>query len=98
MNRYKNTGLIVGLLALSANAQAAPPTPGQLIFQKNCQRCHGKDGRLGLNGAHDLTKSNLNAFGRTYLVTNGMGKMPAFSKTLTPTQVAQVVAYSLTLK
>jgi cytochrome c6 len=32
------------------------------------------------------------------LVTNGMGKMPAFSKTLTPTQVAQVVAYSLTLK
>jgi cytochrome c6 len=89
---------MVGLLALSAHAQAATPTPGQLIFQKNCQRCHGKDGRLGLNGAHDLTKSNLNAFGRTYLVTNGMGKMPAFGKTLTPTQVAQVVAYSLTLK
>lgn len=91
-------GLALGLLTLSAGAQAAPPTPGQLIFQKNCVRCHGKDGRLGLNGAHDLTKSNLNAFGRTYLVTNGMGKMPAFSKTLKPDQVAQVVAYSLTLK
>jgi cytochrome c6 len=98
MNRYRNTGLVVSLLALSAIAQAAPPTPGQLIFQKNCMRCHGKDGRLGLNGAHDLTKSNLNAFGRTYLVTNGMGKMPAFSKVLTADQVAQVVAYSLTLK
>jgi len=98
MHKYKNTGLALGLLAVSTSAQAAPPTPGQLIFQKNCQPCHGKDGRLGLNGAHDLTKSNLNTMGRTYMVTNGMGKMPAFNKTLTPAQVAQVVAYSLTLK
>ncbi|GAB2856847.1 hypothetical protein GCM10027044_15870 [Hymenobacter ruber] len=78
---------------------AAPPVlPGQAIFQKNCVRCHGTNGKLGLNSAHDLTKSNLNAFGRTYLVTNGMGKMPAFGKKLTPEQVQQVVAYSLTLK
>ena len=98
MNKYRSIGFALGLVALSVGAQAAPPAPGQLIFQKNCVRCHGKDGRLGLNGAHDLTKSNLNAFGRTYLVTNGMGKMPAFNKTLTPDQVAQVVAYSLTLK
>ncbi|MBH8559275.1 c-type cytochrome [Hymenobacter negativus] len=88
------------LLALVPQvAPAAPPVlPGQAIFQKNCVRCHGANGRLGLNGAHDLTKSNLNAFGRTYLVTNGMGKMPAFGKMLTPAQVQQVVAYSLTLK
>jgi cytochrome c6 len=98
MNKCRITGLAVGLLTLSAGAQAAPPVLGQLIFKKNCVRCHGKDGRLGLNGAHDLTKSNLNTMGRTYLVTNGMGKMPSFSKTLTPAQIAQVVAYSLTLK
>lgn len=97
MKLYKPTGLVLALLALSEASQAAPD-PGQAIFQKNCQRCHGKDGRLGFNGAHDLTKSNLNAFGRTYLVTNGMGKMPAFGKMLTPGQLAQVVAYSLTLK
>jgi cytochrome c6 len=87
----------VGLVG-AGTVQAMPPAPGLLLFQKNCQRCHGKDGRLGLNGAHDLTKSNLNAFGRTYLVTNGMRKMPSFSKTLTPAQIEQVVAYSLTLK
>ena len=98
MNWYRNTSFAVGLLALSTHSQAAPPAPGQLIFQKNCVRCHGKDGRLGLNGAHDLTKSNLNTMGRTYLVTNGMGKMPSFGKALTAAQVAQVVAYSLTLK
>lgn len=98
MSILKKGGILLGALALSAGTQAAPPAPGQLIFQKNCVRCHGKDGRLGLNGAHDLTKSNLNTMGRTYLVTNGMGKMPAFDKTLTPAQIAQVVAYSLTLK
>ena len=80
-------------------APAKPPLlPGQVLFQKNCVRCHGADGRKGASGAHDLTKSNLNAFGRTYLVTNGLGKMPAFGKKLTPEQVQQVVAYSLTLK
>ena len=71
---------------------------GKVLFQKNCVRCHGANGKLGLNGAHDLTKSNLNAFGRTYLVANGMGKMPAFSKQLTAEQIQQVVAYSLTLQ
>lgn len=98
MNFYRSVGLSLVLLAWGRRAQAAPPAPGLVIFQKNCQRCHGKDGRLGLNGAHDLTKSNLNAFGRTYLVTNGMRKMPSFSKILTASQIAQVVDYSLTLK
>ena len=93
------TFLPVALLgAALAGRPAAPPTPGQALFTKNCARCHGRDGRLGVNGAHDLTKSNLNAFGRTYLVTNGLGKMPAFQKTLTAAQIEQVVAYSLTLK
>ena len=79
-------------------ASAQTLLPGQAIFQKNCVRCHGANGRKGANGAHDLTKSNLNAFGRTYLVTNGLGKMPAFGKKLKPAEVEQVVAYSLTLK
>ena len=91
--------LLLFLLPLPHLAPAKPPVlPGQPIFQKNCVRCHGANGKRGAFGAHDLTKSNLNAFGRTYLVTNGMGKMPAFGKTLTPEQVQQVVAYSLTLK
>jgi len=98
MKDYEKVTALLFVLGAAGVAHAAPPTPGQLIYQKNCARCHGKDGRLGLNGAHDLTKSNLNAFGRTYLVTNGMGKMPSFQKTLTPAQVAQVVAYSQTLK
>ena len=91
--------LLLTLPLLPHLATAKPPLlPGQLIFQKNCVRCHGANGKRGLNGAHDLTKSNLNAFGRTYLVTSGMGKMPAFGKKLTAAEVEQVVAYSLTLR
>ena len=91
--------LLLLLPLLPHHAPAKPPLlPGQLLFQQNCVRCHGANGKRGLNGAHDLTKSNLNGFGRTYLVTNGMGKMPAFGKKLTAAQVQQVVAYSLTLK
>ncbi len=77
---------------------AALPPPGQALFLQNCARCHGPTGRAGLNGAHDLTKSNLNAFGRTYLVSKGLGKMPSFEKTLTAAQIQAVVAYSLTLR
>lgn len=98
MNFLPFAFLYCAALAASPAAHAAPPASGQLLFQRNCVRCHGQNGRLGANGAHDLTKSNLNAFGRTYLVANGLGKMPAFQKTLTAAQIELVVAYSLTLK
>ena len=71
---------------------------GKALFQQNCAVCHGNDGKLGVNGAHDLTKSNLNTTGRVYMVTNGLGKMPAFKKTLTEEEIEQVVAYSMTLQ
>lgn len=82
----------------AAVAGSAPLAAGQALFQQNCVVCHGANGQRGLNGAHDLTKSNLNTAGRVYLVTNGLGKMPAFNKTLTDEQIEQVVAYSLTLR
>ena len=98
MNLRLSASSLLLLLAPQLASAKPPLLPGQVLFQKNCVRCHGANGKRGANGAHDLTKSNLNEFGRTYLVTNGMGKMPAFGKTLTPAQVQQVVAYSLTLR
>ena len=98
--------LLSSLLALAGPARATEgrprartkPLTGKVLYARNCARCHGPDGRAGLNDAHDLTRSNLNAFGRAYLVTNGLGKMPAFKEYLTPQEVEAVVAYSLTLK
>ncbi|TGE21688.1 cytochrome c [Hymenobacter aquaticus] len=82
----------------AAPAPAPAELPGQALFAQNCAVCHGPDGKLGLNGAHDLTKSNLNATGRVYMVTQGLGKMPSFKDQLSPEQIQQVVDYSLTLK
>lgn len=86
----------------SAAEAAAPEKPvlatGKALFAQNCEVCHGPDGKRGLNGAHDLTRSNLNTAGRVYMVTQGLGKMPGFKGQLTEAQIQQVVAYSLTLK
>lgn len=84
----------------TAEAPDAALTAGKAIFTQHCAPCHGADGRLGLNGARDLTKSNLNATGRVYMVVNGSmsKKMPSFKGQLTEAQIQQVVAYSLTLK
>lgn len=85
----------------AADAEAATAlAAGKTLFAQNCALCHGANGKLGLNGARDLTKSNLNAAGRTYIVANGSasGVMPAFKGQLSDEQIAQVVAYSLTLK
>jgi mono/diheme cytochrome c family protein/uncharacterized membrane protein SirB2 len=73
---------------------------GKVLYARNCAVCHGTDGRLGLGGARDLTKSNLNEAGRIYQVTHGSisKKMPAFQGQLTEAQIQQVVAYSLTLR
>jgi cytochrome c6 len=86
------------LLASPHLAPVGPPESGQKLFTIYCARCHGRDGRLGLNGAHDLTKSTLNTAGRSYMVTNGFGKMPGFKSELTAAEVQRVVEYSLTLK
>ncbi|GGG27738.1 c-type cytochrome [Hymenobacter glacieicola] len=73
---------------------------GKALFVQQCAVCHGPDGKLGLNGAYDLTKSNLTLQGRIYQVTHGSisKKMPAFGGKLTEQQIKQVVAYSLTLR
>ena len=96
-------------LATINSAQAAENDPattpavltaGKVLYTQNCAVCHGADGRLGLNGARDLTKSNLNDAGRVYQVTHGSisKKMPAFQGRLTEEQIRQVVEYSLTLR
>lgn len=101
------TGLSATDSATLAAAAEVPPADaganqaliaGKTLFTQRCAVCHGHDGKLGLNGAHDLSKSNLNTTGRVYMVTNGLGKMPGFKDQLTEEQIQQVAAYSLTLK
>lgn len=68
------------------------------IFKQYCQTCHGGDGKLGLNGAKDLTVSALSIEQRLELITNGKGVMTPFRSILSPEQIRAVAEYTQTLK
>ncbi|MFZ4634328.1 MAG: c-type cytochrome [Saprospiraceae bacterium] len=71
---------------------------GQAIFRQKCITCHGADGQLGLNGAKNITQSQLNLDERIALVTNGKGLMTPFGGLLSATEIKAVAAYTLELK
>jgi len=68
------------------------------LFKKYCMVCHGMDGKLGLNGAKDLTVCPLGFQERVQLVTNGRGAMTPFKGILTEDEIEQVSQYTLNLK
>ena len=82
-----------------APKESSPVGPmGQEIFKKYCVLCHGIDGKLGLNGAKDITVSQLTEAERIALITKGKNTMTPFEGILTPEQIQAVAAYTLTLK
>jgi cytochrome c6 len=83
--------------ALVKGDQAETRPDGMAVFRKNCVVCHGSDGKLGLNGAKDLTQSTLTAAERTAIVTHGKNLMTPFGKQLSADEIDAVVHYTLTL-
>ena len=71
---------------------------GENIFRTYCITCHGIDGKLGLNGAKDLTVSEISMEERINQVTNGKGLMTPFKDILTEEQIQQVAEYTVSLK
>jgi mono/diheme cytochrome c family protein len=77
------------------------------IYARRCASCHGKDGRAKtfkakFNDARDLTNwqwQEMVSDERIYnSIVNGRGKMPAFGKKLSDSQVDSVVSYVRSLK
>lgn len=79
---------------------AAPPAPpdGMAVFRQYCVVCHGADGKLGLNGAKDLSVSALTLEERLNIITNGKKLMTPFNEVLSPEEIKAVAEYTLTLK
>lgn len=72
------------------------------VYQQNCARCHGADGRGEtasgkIYSTPNLTEAALHArFSDKELsaiITSGQGGMPGFKKTLSKTEIAALVAY-----
>ena len=92
----------VGTMVVSAKAQ----TGGESLYKTKCAGCHGADGKgqtsMGkANNIRDLGSADVQAQGDdvlTGIISNGKGKMPAYSKSLKPEQVKDLVAYIRSLK
>lgn len=68
------------------------------LFKQNCAICHGKDGKLGVNGAKDLRLSELPLAPRIELIKKGKGKMIGFENTLSAKQIEALAKYTFTFK
>lgn len=67
------------------------------IFRRNCVVCHGADGKLGLNGAKDLSLSPRPLAERIEIITHGKNLMTPFGAILSKTEIEAVATYSLSL-
>lgn len=91
----------IALLVLACGSGEMPATvdesagtsKGEQLFLSNCTLCHGRDGKLGFNGAKDLTLSTLTKAEMIALVTNGKGLMMPYKNTLTAKDIEAVVQH-----
>ncbi len=84
--------------AATQTTGATSPPDGLAIFRQYCVVCHGVDGKLGLNGAKDLTLSALTLDERINTITNGRKLMTPFNEVLSAEEINAVARYTLTLK
>lgn len=89
--------IAIGLSAISFNKENQEST-GKEIFEKNCAKCHGKDGTKRLLGAKNLQKSVLTTTENYEIIANGKGKMPSWKEKLSTEQINQVIEYLDILK
>lgn len=86
---------LAGIWACADSGEPATPAiSGQAIFEQYCVLCHGKDGKLGLNGAGDLSKSGLTHEERVVQITRGKGMMTPYQGILTPEEIEAVARYT----
>jgi len=77
---------------------AAVLEAGATVFKTYCIVCHGADGKMGLNGAKDLTASEYGRDEMITQVTKGKGAMAAYESILKADEIEAVVDYVRTLK
>lgn len=86
------------VIACGSSAGDAPDgkeaSRGEQIYRMHCVLCHGKDGKLGFNGAKDLTTSTLTKEQMVKQVSDGKGKMMPYKNVLTPKEIEAVVEYT----
>lgn len=89
--------LVLALLLFVAACSSPPPedATGEQIFRQICATCHSADLSGGVGpplGPGSNVASQPDEFLRI-TITNGRGRMPSFSNTLSQQQIDSVIAY-----
>jgi len=72
---------------------------GEQLFITHCSSCHGLDGKLGVSGASDLSKSTLSIQEVNTILLNGRNSMPAMNEMLeTTANKDSVINYVIQLR
>ncbi|MBT8191004.1 MAG: cytochrome c [Saprospiraceae bacterium] len=92
--------VLVGLIAFISACKTGTSSyiDAEKLFKINCVICHGVDGKLGINGAKDLTASPMTLDERINNITNGAGTMTPFKGILSEEEIKAVAAYTFKLK
>lgn len=99
--------IFVGISLLSScgesekNAVSLPEVEltGKEIYFDNCASCHGADGKLGLSGAFDLSKSGLTIEDVKKVLNEGRNGMPPMKEILSSQEnVEKVAEYTIELR
>jgi len=68
---------------------------GNKTFSTYCVLCHGSDGKMGLNGAKDLSLSILDLEGRMKIIKEGKDLMTPFGELLSDEEIKAVAQYTM---
>ena len=84
------------------SASSATAFDASSVYNSKCASCHGKDGRAkSLHAKHEHARDFTNAEWQDSVsderiynsISNGKGKMPAFKKKLSDSQIDELVKY-----
>lgn len=89
--------LVIACGSASTTEIAAAPVDkapnGKDLFGMHCALCHGRDGKLGMSGAKDLSVSALSREEMIAIISNGKGSMMAYRNVLTSKQIELVTEH-----
>lgn len=66
---------------------------GGKLYKQNCTTCHGRRGGLGISGATNLKKSNIELNQRVAMMYFGKGKMLTYKDALKPEEMVAIATF-----
>src|SRR6188474_2973029 len=89
------THLIAAFLSTTSVAMSQSPSlgNGQALFERNCAKCHGKDGTKGRFGAKNLQITPLSDSEMIHIISKGKRVMPSWEHKLAKEEIHALVTY-----